>query len=94
MEIKGQYLTMLVEQDPKAFMEMRRAGTLDAHLQEVSLEAHAMLDQILANVPKDRYGNPPPQLKQEAEERVRAAFLEFVPRIPDHLEPPEDIRGT
>jgi len=94
MEIKGQYLKMLVAQDPKAFMQMRRAGTLDAHLQTVSLEAHAMLEQILSSVPKNRWGNWPPAEEQAAEEQVRAAFLEFAPRVPEHLEPPEDIRAT
>jgi hypothetical protein len=59
-------------------MELRRSGQLDKHLQEKSLEAHALLAQLLDKEPKDRDGFPKDiQSERLAQERVMARMLDF-----------------
>jgi len=77
MEFKLPYVQAMREKAPRMFMEMRRAGTLDQHLQDKSLEAHRMLTEMLARAPKDQYGDPTMQARREAEETVRATLIEF-----------------
>lgn len=67
MEFKGPYLFAMREQDPKMFMELRRSGKMDEHLQEKTEEAYKMLDDLTAK------GTP----RREAEEIVRATLIEF-----------------
>lgn len=88
MELKGQYLQLMSQQAPKEFMELRRSGQLESHVQQVMTQAHQMLAEILASAPKDQRGNPTMQAEREAEEYVRAAFLEFPNQ---HPEPPDDL---
>jgi hypothetical protein len=52
---KGTYLLAMREQAPKMFMELRRSGKLDQHLQEKSTEAHQMLRELLAQKPTDAW---------------------------------------
>lgn len=92
MEIKGPYLMAMREQDPKMFMALRRAGTLDQHLQQVAEQASRMLHDLLAQAPKGKDGHPTPAAEREAEETVRATLIEFqAPRDPQMLEPPDDL---
>ena len=58
MEFKGTYLLAMREQAPKMFMELRRSGKLDQHLQEKSTEAHQMLRELLAQKPRTARGDP------------------------------------
>lgn len=79
MEFKGPYLMAMRERAPKMFMELRRSGQMDQHLQEMSLKAHAMLEEMLADAPRGATDLPPPHLTREAEEIVRATLIEFPP---------------
>lgn len=76
------------EQAPKMFMELRRHGRLDQHLQQKSLEAQEMCKGLLA-----QHKDPGPAERQQAEEIVRATLIEFPPeRLPqDNQEPPHDL---
>jgi hypothetical protein len=77
MEFKEPYLLAMRERAPRLFMELRRSGQLDQHLQQKSEEAHAMLKGILS-----RHQHPSLPQKREAEEIVRAALIEFPPEEP------------
>lgn len=92
MEFKIPYVMAMREQAPKMFMEMRRAGTLEQHLQDKSNQAHALLAEMLANAPKGPHGQPTMQAEREAEEIVRATLIEFPPpEKTDRPEPPDDL---
>jgi hypothetical protein len=75
VEFKVPYLLAMRERDPKLFMELRRSGKLDQHLQEKTTEAHNLLDLLLS-------GHPNPSLPQrrEAQEQVFATLISFPPR--------------
>jgi hypothetical protein len=77
MEIKYAYLMAFREADPKGFNSLTRSGRMDAHLTAMGLEAQKLLDQMLAQAPKDQYGKPTMQAVREAEEHVRAIMLDF-----------------
>ncbi len=93
MNFKGTYLQALRERDPKLFMELRRNGQLDKHLQDKSQEAHGLLEQLVAHEPKGVDGLPKdPQAQRLAEERVMSQMLDFpVPEKEQHPEPPDDL---
>jgi hypothetical protein len=92
VEFKGPYLFAMREQDPKMFMELRRSGKLDAHLQEKSEEAHRLLEELLASKPKNKWGNYSPADEREAEELVRSQLIEFpTPEKDQRPEPPDDL---
>jgi hypothetical protein len=85
MDFISPYLHAMREEAPRMFMALRRAGTLDDHLQQKSTEAHTMLEQLLAKEPKLPNGLPEnQQALRAAEEIVRATLIEF---------PPEDKPG-
>jgi hypothetical protein len=93
MEFKGTYLLAMREQAPKMFMELRRSGKLDQHLQEKSTEAHQMLRELLAQKPRTARGDPYVSDQHWAEEIVRATLIEFKERArnpePSHNLPRE-----
>jgi len=92
MEFKGPYLFSMREQAPKMFMELRRSGKLDQHLQEKSEEAHRLLEELLKGKPKDSHGLYDPADKREAEEIVRHQLIEFpTPEKDQNPEPPDDL---
>lgn len=72
MNFTEPYRLAMREQDPKMFMELRRAGRLDQHLREKSEEAQAMFNNLLKNDP-----NPGLRERREAEEIVRATLIDF-----------------
>jgi len=77
MEFKGPYLFAMREQAPKMFMELRRSGELDKHLQQKAEEASRMLHELLSNKPQNQWGNYDLADQREAEEIVRATLIEF-----------------
>jgi hypothetical protein len=76
------------------FMELCRSGQLDKYVQERGLEAHALLDQLLASEPKGVDGLPKDiQAQRLAEEQVMAQMLDFpVPEEQHDREPPGDLQ--
>jgi len=74
MDFKEPYLLAMREQAPRMFNELRRTGTMDRHLQEMSERAHAMFREIVG--PTNEIS---PAQRREAEERVRATLIEFPP---------------
>lgn len=75
------------------FKELCRSGRLDEHLQEKSMEAHALLDQLLASEPKGVDGLPKdPQTERLAEEQVLYQMLDFAqPERAENPAPIEDL---
>lgn len=88
MEFKSQYLQAMQDQAPKMLAALHRHGRLEQHLQQKSVEAHAMLRDLLKK-------HPDPSLAQqrEAEEIVRQTLIEFPPEKldPENAEPPDDL---
>lgn len=93
MDFKSQYVQALRDHDPKLFRELVKTRQIDQYLQEKSLEAHKLLDDLLAGEPKGVDGLPKdPQALRIAEERVKSQMLEFpVPERDQHPEPPDDL---
>ncbi len=93
MDFKGPYLFAMRQRAPKIFLELCRSGQLDQHLQDKSNEAHALLEQLLANEPKGVDSLPKdPQALRLAEERVLGELLDFP--TPDYGETfDEDFRA-
>ena len=93
MEFKEPYLLAMRDRAPKMFMQLRRSGMLDQHLDQMSGQAHEMLAQLLAQEPKGKNGLPlNPAALREAEEIVRATLIEFpTPEKEQRLEPPDDL---
>lgn len=94
MEFKLPYAQAMRQQAPKMFNQLCRSGQFEAHLQAKSHEAHAMLKEILAQAPLDKYGKPTMQAEREAEEQVFAAMLDFPPeqkQLRERPEPPDDL---
>jgi hypothetical protein len=77
MEFKTPYVLAMREQAPKMFMELVRSGKIEDHLQDKSMEAHRMLQELLASAPKDPDGRPQMEAARAAEEIVRATLIEF-----------------
>lgn len=78
MEFKGPYLFAMRERAPRMFMRLRRSGTLDEHLQQKSIEAHRLLEQLLADEPKDSDGETKNLAAvRAAEEIVWAGLIDF-----------------
>jgi hypothetical protein len=78
MNFKGPYLFAMRERAPKMFVELCRSGLFDQYLQEKSIEAHALLEQLLAREPKGIDGLPKdPQALRLAEEIVLGQMLDF-----------------
>lgn len=88
MDFKSPYLHALRERAPKMFMDLRRHGRLEQHLDLKSKEAHEMLRDLLQ-------GKEHPSLpeQREAEEIVRQTLIEFPPEHRDleMAEPPDDL---
>ena len=81
MNFKGPYLFAMRSRAPKMFVELCRSDLLDQHLQEKSVEAHALLEQLLAREPKGIDGLPKdPQALRLAEEIVLGQMLDFPAR--------------
>lgn len=92
MEFKVPYLLAMREQDPKMFMDLRRSGELEAHVQQKAEEASQMLKGLLANVPKSEHGNAGVSDQQAAEEQVLATLIDFPQQKKDqNPEPPDDL---
>src|SRR6185503_1307477 len=93
MDFKAPYVHAMREQAPRMFNALVRSGGMDAHLQRKSHEAHQMLEELLAHVPKEANGLPKnPQDLHRAEEIVRATLIEFPPQPdPERAEPPDDL---
>ena len=92
MEFKGPYLLAMREQDPKGFMELLRSGKLEQHLQAKTQEAYRMKADLLANKPKNEWGNYDLADEREAEELVRHQLIEFpTPERDQNPEPPDDL---
>lgn len=77
MDFKAPYLMAMREQAPQMFKELRKAGKMDEHLQQMSRQAHQMLKELLANKPKRQDGHPTNQALIEAEQIVRETLIEF-----------------
>lgn len=96
MDFKGPYLAVMREQAPKMFQALVRSGRMDQHVQEKAIEAHNMLEDLLANEPKLPSGavrNPEAQAR--AEEIVRATLIEFpTPESEQNPEPGSDLPVT
>jgi hypothetical protein len=58
-------------------MELRRSGKLGEHLQEISVQAHDILRQLLARMETEPDGSPTMRARPEAEEIVRATLIDF-----------------
>ena len=93
MEFKSQYVHAMADQAPKMFRELVKSKKIDQHLQEKSVEAHQLLKELLAEVPKDSTGQPlNPQDLSRAEEIVRQTLIEFpLPEKEQNPEPPDDL---
>lgn len=92
MEFKLPYVLAMREQDPKGFQQLVRSGMMERHLQEKALEARQMLDQLLADKPRDQQGNPNPADVVAAEEVVRGTLIDFpTPESDQNPEPPDDL---
>lgn len=92
MEFKLAYLNAFRKADPRGFNQLTRSGKMDAHLQEVGMQAHQHLQEMLATAPRDSQGNPTMAALREAEERVVAMMTEFPPRPVDQTpEMPDDL---
>jgi hypothetical protein len=91
VEFKVPYYLAMSEKAPGLARELSKAGLLEQHLQQKSEEAHELLRQLLANVPKDDLNG-----RRMAEEVVLATLLDFpVPEREQNLEtpePPHDLR--
>ena len=64
MDFQIPYVMAMREQAPKMFMALTRAGELQEHAREKSVEAHRLLEELLAD-------------EREAEEIVRGMLIEF-----------------
>ena len=92
MNLTSTYLPAMREQAPKMFMELRRAGKLDEFLHQREVEAAEMLKGLLANKPKNKWGNYSLADEREAEEIVRAQLIEFpIQEMDQRPEPPEGL---
>lgn len=92
MEIKLPYALAMREADPKGFNQLVRSGKMDDHLHQISLEAHQMLDNLLADKPRDSHGQVSQADVAVAEEIVRATLIEFpTPEKDQNPEPPDDL---
>jgi hypothetical protein len=89
VEFKEPYLLAMQECAPKMFMQLRRSGQLERHLQAKSQEADDLLRQLLS-----RHPSPGLPEEREAEEIVRATLIEFPPeegQKPEFPESPDDL---
>lgn len=87
MDFKGPYLQTMRVKDPGLFMELRRSNRLDQFVQQKSMEAHQMLQDLLQAKGSDLAS------RREAEEEVMAVFLDFpVPEKDQRPEPPDDLK--
>jgi hypothetical protein len=92
VDFKVPYALAMSERDPKGFNELSRSGKLEQHLQEVSLRAHQMLKDLLADKPRDRHGLVSQADEAAAEEVVMATLIEFpTPEKDQNPEPPDDL---
>jgi hypothetical protein len=64
---------------PKLLLELRKSGQLEKHLQEKSLEAHRLFEELTSGAPKLQSGYPEQPWARQAEEQVFAVMLEFPP---------------
>ncbi len=86
MDFKSRYVQVLRDQDPKLFRELVKTNKIDQYLQEKSLEAHELLETLLAPEPKGPDGLPrDPQAQRLAEERVMAQMLDFPQSDPTQM---------
>jgi hypothetical protein len=79
VEFKTPYVLAMRERAPKMFKALCRSGRLKEHLQEESVEAHRLFDQLMAGVPMEESGYPKQPWAREAEEQVFATLIEFPP---------------
>ena len=93
MNFMGPYLQAMRQRAPGMFNELAKAGKLETFAHDRSLEAHALLHQLLGPEPKGVDGLPKdPQALRLAEERVMGEMLDFpVPEKDQHPEPPDDL---
>ena len=78
MDFKTPYLLAMQDQAPKMFNELRKTGALSGFVAAKSAEAHKMLDEATADLPKTPSGAvASPQLAREAEEKVLSTLIEF-----------------
>lgn len=78
MEFKTAYIQAMREADPREFNRLVRSGQIEAHLQAKSMEAHRLLEQLLADVPRAENGAPlDVQAVHEAERYVIETMTEF-----------------
>jgi hypothetical protein len=93
MNFMGTYLQAMRQQAPGMFNELARAGKLETFAHQKSVEAHRLLNELLAPEPKGVDGLPKdPQALRLAEERVMGEMLDFpVPERDQHPEPPDDL---
>ena len=87
MEFKLPYLLAMRDQAPKMFNRLRRTGAMDAHLQEKSIEAHALFDGLTANAPKLDNGLPELPYRAQAERAVLETLIEFPSEGPEPSDP-------
>ena len=90
MDFKAPYVMAMSEQAPKMFMRLRRTGALDKHLQDKSIEAHRMYDELTVNAPKLASGQPAMPYHQIAERQVMETLIEFPPDE-DETEPTDPL---
>jgi len=77
MEFKVPYVLAMRERAPKMFNRLRRTGAMDAHLQQKSLEAHRMFEELTADAPKLPSGYPRNLHALRAEQIVFETLIEF-----------------
>lgn len=99
MDFKGRYLEMMKEEAPQLLRQLNKQRQTIAFLERQSDIAHDLLDQMLANVPRDQYGEIPMAEEREAEERVFAMMAEFpdpetIAREPPHDLPPDPMPAS
>ncbi len=87
MEFKLPYLLAMREQAPKMFSRLRRTGALDAFAAKKAVEARRMYDELAKAKPKLPNGLVESASdRQQIEEQVFAALIEFPPDNADSLD--------
>ncbi len=71
--LKDDYPMMMDNLDPKGLNQLRREGTLEAHVEMVAGQARHLLDQTLASLPEG------PASRPMAMATVRAFMRESLP---------------
>lgn len=77
MEFRTQYAQVMRARAPKMFKRLVQSGEMEREVGRASIEAERMLRGLLKDAPKDKNWEVSMADRREAEERVRAALLDF-----------------